>query len=88
MPARREDIYDEDVRRMYEVEGMSQQEIGDYYGVCVATVNGRLHPDKKKERTKQWNLENPEYIKEWNLEHPERNKEWMLKNPEYNKKGD
>ena len=82
MGGKRIDVDDEEVRFMYEVEGMSQQEIADYYGVCQATICFRLHPDKKilkKESNKNWRLKNPDKKKEDNdkfrAEHPEYDKQ-------------
>lgn len=86
MSARRKDIDDSDVRFMYEVKGMTQQEIADYYGVSQPCIQCRIHPEKArewrenhkketKERTKQWHLKHPGYNKQYWLEHPESGKE-------------
>ena len=84
MTSIREDILDEDVRRMYEAEGMTQRDIADYYGVAYATIYYRLHPEKRnpkyvKKLSNHFRLEQPkdakEYSKQWRLEHPEYNKE-------------
>ena len=48
MTSRIESIDDSDVLRMYEVEGMTQQEIAEYYEVSRSCIYGRLHIDKKK----------------------------------------
>ena len=93
MVSRRTDIDDSDVQYMYEVEGMTQQDIADYYSVTQSTICSRLHPEKKKECSKKWNREHPEIIKEarrkWQREHPEKvkeyNKKLRLENPEYGK---
>ena len=81
MPHKRTDIDNKDVHYMYEVQGMTQQEIADYYGVCQTTIYYRLHPEK------QWRLENPEYIKEYYQDNRdeilEQNKQWHLDNPDY-----
>ena len=61
MTARRTDIDDEQVRFMNEVEGMSQQDIADYYGVNQPTIYYILNPEKNRERGKQWYLEHLEY---------------------------
>ncbi|MCK4329913.1 hypothetical protein KAX02_08725 [candidate division WOR-3 bacterium] len=49
MSLKREDTDDSDVQYMYEVEGKTQQEIADYYGVCQACIWKRLHPERMKE---------------------------------------
>lgn len=93
MAAKREDIDDFEVRWKYEVLGWTQQKIADYYGTAWSTIHFRLHPEKKKESNKQWNLEHPEKKKEnnkqWRVEHSEEikesNKQWNIEHPEYNK---
>ena len=72
---RREDIDDNIVHFMYEVEGMTQQEIADYYGVSQVTIYNRLNPDRKKEASSKWIMEHPEYNKEHYQEHSEEIKE-------------
>ena len=89
MPARRTDIDDSDVQYMYEVDGMTLREISDYYGVSLQCIWCRLHPEKHKESSRKWMLENPEYIKEYDKQHYqvvrdkrlEQVKEYQLKNP-------
>lgn len=78
MISRRTDIDNDDVWYMYNVEGMSQQAIADYYGVRRVTIHCRLHPEKTKERSRKWRLYNPEKKKE-------SNEKWEIKNPEYMK---
>ena len=78
MVSRRTDIDDSDVQYMYEVEGMTQQDIADFCGVCQMTICCRLHPEKQKEYNKQWREKNPE-------KHRENNKQWRKENPEYEK---
>ncbi|MCK4329899.1 hypothetical protein KAX02_08655 [candidate division WOR-3 bacterium] len=69
------DIPEEDVRRMYEVEGMSQQAIANYYGVSREVVRNRLYPKRKEyfreyqenntstaESHRKWKKENEEYL--------------------------
>lgn len=81
MAPRRYDIDDFNVHFMYYEEGMTQQEIANYYGVCTATISNRLHPEKKKESNKQWILKNSEYkkefMKEYRLEHLDYDKEYL-----------
>lgn len=92
----RPDIDNEEVRFMYEVEGMTRQAIADYYGVCQMTICNRLNPDNKKERnerSKQWYIENSEYSKEYCKEYyqehseeiKEYKKQWRLEHPEEKK---
>ena len=91
MTSRRTDIDDSDVHFMYEVEGMSQQKIADYYGVCQMTIFNRLNPENMKEHndkyhtehrendretSKQYRLEHPEYSKEHYQDHIEETKEY------------
>lgn len=78
MASRRTDIDDCDIQYMHEVEGMTQQELADYYGCCRVTIQHRLHPEKTKETSKQYRLEHPEKVKEVS-------KQWRLENPEYAK---
>ena len=96
MSSKRTDIDDIDVWFMREVEGMTLEDIADYYGVTHTTIYYRLHPEKRKEhneRTKKWILDNPEkakeYKKQWILDNPEKAKEnakqWRLEHPEYSK---
>ena len=89
MSSRRTDIDNSDIHFMYEVEGMTQQEIADYYGVSQQCIYWRLHPDKKKDNSNQWYLKNLEYAKEYYQDHSEeikeQSKQWRLEHPEYNK---
>ena len=77
MPARREDIYDDDVQRMHELEGMMQQENADYYGVSRSTIYYRLHIEEEKERAKQRQQSDKgkEYMKEYRQ--TDKRKEYM-----------
>ena len=85
----RKDIDDFDVRFMYEVEGMTQWEIADYYGVSRGCIQARLHPEKRRESNNKWRLKNPDYDREYRQEHSEEIKEyvkqWRLEKPEYTK---
>ena len=54
MTSKIKSIDDFDVERMYYEEGMSQQEIADYYGVTNKTIYWRLHPEKQKENNREW----------------------------------
>ena len=91
MSARIEDIDDSDVLRMYEVEGMTYQEIADYYGVCQAFIYFRLHPDKKKEANRKYRSEHLEQVKERSKKYRsdhleqviERDRKWKQEHPEY-----
>ena len=79
----------ENIRRMYEVEGMLLREIADYYKVCITTIYFRLHPEKKKEINDRFKRENPgyasKYAKEWRLKNPKYDREWQLAHPGYKK---
>ncbi|MCK4329771.1 hypothetical protein KAX02_08000 [candidate division WOR-3 bacterium] len=61
MSAKREDIYDFEIRWKYEVEGWTYKEIADFYGVASSTIYWRLHPEKMKEN----NDNNKDYMKEY-----------------------
>ena len=78
MSAKREDINDTDVWYMYEVDGMTQQEIADYYGVGRTTIRYRLHPEKQKESSKQRRLEHPEYGNEW-MQNTDKGKAYVIR---------
>ena len=65
MTSKRKDIDNEEVGFMYEFEGMSQQQIADYYGVTQQCIYFRLHPDKGKEYYEK----NKEHIREQQKEY-------------------
>ncbi len=75
----------ENLRRMYEVDGMLLREIADYYKVSIKTIYCRLHPEKRKIYKDKFNREYPEYAKEWRLKNPEYDREWQLAHPGYKK---
>ena len=78
MSSRREDIDNFDVRFMYEYEGMTQQDIADYYGVDRMVIRNRLHPEHYRDYYKnyqkdnnntlesrhRWKRENKDYLNE------------------------
>ena len=87
---RREDIDNFDVYFMYEVEGMTQRAIAEYYKVPPSTIRSRLHPEKNKknnqtenskEAKKRWrgSEEGKAYMKEYQKEygHTEKRKEYV-----------
>lgn len=64
MTTKRKDIDDFQVRFMYEIEGMTYQEIADYYSANISTIYYRLHPEKQKERVRKYCSEHLEKKKE------------------------
>ena len=89
MALKRTDIDDFEVWWKYNYEGMTMQDIADYYGCSKSCIQSRLNPEKKKEYNEKWLLENLGYKKEWYIENSEDVKEsvrqWRLEHPEYNK---
>ena len=62
MSAKRKDIDDSDVQYMYKVDGMTQEEIANYYGVSQGCIRDRLHPDKKKEHNGKYKEKNARHL--------------------------
>ena len=93
MGSKRTDIEDSNVHFMYEVEGKTQQDIADYYGVSQVCIYWRLHPDKLKEHSikQRQSDEYKEYVKEygkqWRLEHPDKERERRKNWRRYTEKG-
>jgi len=67
LETRVEDIEEDDLRRMYEVEGMTQVEIGRVYGVSNITVGRRMNEFKIETGYQHYYI-NEDFFKEWNKE--------------------
>ena len=75
MAGKRNDITDSEVYFMYEVDGMTYQEIADYYAANISTIYYRLHPEKQRERAKKYCIEHIE-------EHRERSRKYYNEHTE------
>ena len=67
MSARTEGIEEEDLRRLYEDEGMSQEEIGKWYGVSPQTIGRRMREYGIDTGFRRYDI-NEAFFKDWTKE--------------------